>query len=348
MRTLPRLTAAVRRDCAARRRGIDQFGANHPGAVRPVGSIRAADSVVSDATSGFNARTGTVTFFDGGTARHGQPDHQSVYLCRHELGSWRPYAYGKLFRRYPQLGLHKQHRHGSGDFTGATVEDVADDYIRDAARCRPGAAPFTLTASASSGLTVTYSTSSTACSLSGSQVTVISAGSCTIAADQSGNSTFSAASTVTQTFNITKPTQTITFNALPNVALGSGNVTLSATASSGLTVTFSTTSTACSVMGSIVTLLAAGPCVIAADQAGNGSFCGRDDRYPDVQHTGPGFRNDYSPARGDSIDVVQSDSGSCRRHVALSMDPHFGRASGRREPEFERDADRHTHRVGHV
>jgi len=49
-------------------------------------------------------------------------------------------------------------------------------------------------ATASSGLTVTYSSTTTGvCTVSGSTVTMVSAGTCTIAADQAGNSSFSAA-----------------------------------------------------------------------------------------------------------------------------------------------------------
>jgi hypothetical protein len=48
---------------------------------------------------------------------------------------------------------------------------------------------------------------------------------------------------------------------------------LSATASSGLTVSFATTtSTVCSVSGTTATMLATGNCVIQASQAGNAAY----------------------------------------------------------------------------
>jgi Flp pilus assembly pilin Flp len=67
--------------------------------------------------------------------------------------------------------------------------------------------------------------------------------------------------------------QTITFGALSDRALGSGTFTVSATASSALTVAFtSATTSQCTVSGTTVTLVAAGTCTINANQAGNGSY----------------------------------------------------------------------------
>jgi len=67
--------------------------------------------------------------------------------------------------------------------------------------------------------------------------------------------------------------QTITFNQPSNVNAGSPPVTLSATASSGLPVSFaSLTPTVCTVSGSKATILAVGTCTIRATQAGNGTY----------------------------------------------------------------------------
>jgi uncharacterized repeat protein (TIGR03803 family) len=63
--------------------------------------------------------------------------------------------------------------------------------------------------------------------------------------------------------------QTITFGALPNQTYGIAPFTVSATASSGLPVSFnSQTSAVCTVSGSTVTLAAGGKCTIQATQAG--------------------------------------------------------------------------------
>ena len=54
-----------------------------------------------------------------------------------------------------------------------------------------------------------------------------------------GNAMYAPATSVAQSFTVSSNSQTITFAQLSNVNLGSGAVTLAATASSGLAVTFS-------------------------------------------------------------------------------------------------------------
>lgn len=65
------------------------------------------------------------------------------------------------------------------------------------------AAPFTVSATASSGLQVAFtSLNAPVCTVSGSTVTMVAIGICSIAANQSGNSDYSAASQVVQSFRI--------------------------------------------------------------------------------------------------------------------------------------------------
>jgi len=67
--------------------------------------------------------------------------------------------------------------------------------------------------------------------------------------------------------------QTISFGALSNISLSSSPPPLSATASSGLTVSFaSTTPSVCTVSGTTVTLVDRGLCSITASQAGDGNW----------------------------------------------------------------------------
>ena len=76
----------------------------------------------------------------------------------------------------------------------------------------------------------------------------------------------------TGTLSIGKGSQTITFGTPPTVVVG-GSGTVSATASSSLTVAFSsTTPTVCTVSGVTVTAVTAGTCIITADQAGNANY----------------------------------------------------------------------------
>ncbi len=137
-----------------------------------------------------------------------------------------------------------------------------------------GTAPFTVSASASSGLPVSFaSTTTPVCTVSGSTVTLVEAGTCTIQATQTGNADYDAATPVNRSFSVTKLTQTITFAALSNEPYGTAPFTVSASASSGLPVSLaSTTTSVCTVSGSTVTLLEAGACTIKATQAGNADY----------------------------------------------------------------------------
>lgn len=138
-----------------------------------------------------------------------------------------------------------------------------------------GAPPFTVTATASSGLPVTFSTNSGVCTVSGNTVTLLMTGFCAIAASHPGNSIYEPAQLV-RTFHIggtTGQSQTIAFAALPDRALVAGPFMVSASASSGLAVTFSSlTPAVCTVSGATVTPVTGGACTIRASQAGNASY----------------------------------------------------------------------------
>ena len=132
---------------------------------------------------------------------------------------------------------------------------------------------FTATASASSGLAVTF-TSSGACSNSGATYTMTSAtGTCSVIANQAGNSNYSAAPQVTKTVTATKAAQTITFSTNPPAtAAYKTSFTVAATASSGLAVTY-TSSGACSNSGATYTMTSGtGTCSVIANQAGNSNY----------------------------------------------------------------------------
>ena len=134
--------------------------------------------------------------------------------------------------------------------------------------------PLTLVATATSGLPVSFKAATPAiCSVSGTTATMINSGVCTIQATQAGSSTWIAATPVLQSFTVHHELQTLNFPAIPTQLLSTGTVALSATASSGLPVTFaSSTSTVCTVSGTTATLLAGGTCTITATQAGNGGW----------------------------------------------------------------------------
>ena len=138
-----------------------------------------------------------------------------------------------------------------------------------------------LGATATSGLTVTFSSqTASVCTVSGTVVTALQLGTCTIAADQAGNSFWLAATTVTRSVTVntagagggTQP-QTITFDAIPDRGLFDGSFAASATASSGLTVTFaSQTTNVCRVNGRTIVPVASGVCTLVASQVGDATY----------------------------------------------------------------------------
>ena len=147
----------------------------------------------------------------------------------------------------------------------------------------PGAAKFggtyAVAATASSGRTVTFSIDAAAasvCSLSGSQVSFVGVGTCTINANQPGNVGYNPAPQVQQSFAVAPASQSIDFtSSVPAGAKFGGTYNVAATATSGLTVTFAidaTSSTVCSLGGSQVSFIGVGMCTIDANQAGNANY----------------------------------------------------------------------------
>jgi len=96
-----------------------------------------------------------------------------------------------------------------------------------------GTPPFTVTATASSGLTVTFSTTTplvcTSTGTNGATITLVAVGTCSILADQGGNAQFLAAPTVQRDFTVTplvctRPVAAFTVNPTSgNAANGGGN-----------------------------------------------------------------------------------------------------------------------------
>ena len=143
--------------------------------------------------------------------------------------------------------------------------------------------PVVLSARASSGLPVLLSPDTPpVCTVTGSTVTTLAAGTCTITASQSGSTRYAAAPDVTRSFHVNPvrtslAPQTITFGQPPAATVGTP-VVLSARASSGLPVLLSPdTPPVCTVTGSTVTTLAAGTCTITASQSGSTRYAAAPD-----------------------------------------------------------------------
>ena len=131
----------------------------------------------------------------------------------------------------------------------------------------------TLLASASSGLAVAFASSTPGvCAVSGSTLSAVAAGTCLVSASQAGNGVYAAATSVSQSFTVVAVAQSISFSTPGTQTVGT-SVSLVASATSGLAVSFSSASPAvCSVSGSTLALLTSGSCILSADQAGNGVY----------------------------------------------------------------------------
>jgi hypothetical protein len=117
------------------------------------------------------------------------------------------------------------------------------------------------------------STTPETCLPNGFFVRLISGGTCTLTFQTVETSTYLASDLYKSSFEITRTSQTISFTPPATANLASRTVALSATASSGGAVTFSTTSTGiCSIAGSTLTLLKSGNCSVTATQAGTSTL----------------------------------------------------------------------------
>jgi sugar lactone lactonase YvrE len=93
-----------------------------------------------------------------------------------------------------------------------------------------GSAPFMLSASASSGLAVSFASNTPAvCTLSSATVTLAAVGTCAIQAMQAGNANYAAAASVTQSFQISDFTLSSNPTASTVIAGQTGTFTLTAT-----------------------------------------------------------------------------------------------------------------------
>ena len=138
---------------------------------------------------------------------------------------------------------------------------------------------FDLEATSSANLEVSYTSSNTSvATILGKTVTIVGSGSCTITATQAGDANYAAADNVNQILTVSKKSQTITFETLPNKTYGDNAFTLSATSVSGLEITFtSQNSDIATIIGNTVTIVGAGTTAITASQAGDADYAAATD-----------------------------------------------------------------------
>lgn len=138
-------------------------------------------------------------------------------------------------------------------------EEIGDRTFGDSA--------FQLVANVASGLPVRFRIISGPAVLDSSLLRITGAGEVTVMAMQEGNENYSADS-LEQTFTVHKALQTVTFPVIaPRVK--HQKVTLSASASSGLPVTYSLVAGSGVITGNEIRLTAEGIVVVKATQAGN-------------------------------------------------------------------------------
>ncbi|MEI7776277.1 MAG: immunoglobulin domain-containing protein, partial [Verrucomicrobiota bacterium] len=130
-------------------------------------------------------------------------------------------------------------------------------------------APFSLTASASSSLPVDFQVLSGSATVSNGTLSIIGAGMVTVRATQVGNSNFSPAASVDQSFLVSRANQTLTFSSLSAKTFLDAPFSLTASAASGLPVTFTVLDGPGTLNSGILTILGAGTVTVRASQAGD-------------------------------------------------------------------------------
>lgn len=137
-----------------------------------------------------------------------------------------------------------------------------------------GEAPFSLVASSTSSLPVSFTSNNpSVATVSGSTVTIVGVGSATITASQPGSTNYNAAANVQQTLTVNKATQTITFAALTPRTIGDAPFTLTGSVNSPLPISYSSADPAvATISGSTVTIVGTGTTTITAAQAGNTNY----------------------------------------------------------------------------
>jgi len=125
---------------------------------------------------------------------------------------------------------------------------------------------------ASSGLPVLVTVKSGPATISSNTVSVIGAGTVVLAANQPGDSAYLAASEVTTSFEVSKGNQTISFSVVPAQSVTNSPFQLNAAASSGLPVSYTSTSNNITISGNMVSILGGGTATIVASQAGDSNW----------------------------------------------------------------------------
>ena len=125
---------------------------------------------------------------------------------------------------------------------------------------------------------VTFTADGTECSIVAGKLRGLAAGTCTVSAQIPENSAFNASPSLSYDVSVSLASQTITFNPTSQRTYPSGSgsnlnkLTVTATSTSALTVAVTVVSGPCTVSSLTVTFTGVGSCILAANQAGNGTY----------------------------------------------------------------------------
>ena len=136
-----------------------------------------------------------------------------------------------------------------------------------------GSGPFSLSATASSGLPVTFAVSGPAM-VEGNTLNITGAGSVVVTASQVGDANYLGAPSVSRSIEITRAAQTITFDPIANQVYGVEPISLSASSSADLPVSFRVISGPAEIVGngSLLAIEGGGEVIVGASQSGDSNY----------------------------------------------------------------------------
>jgi len=116
-------------------------------------------------------------------------------------------------------------------------------------------------------------TTPTVCIAAGFYVQIVGGGTCVLTYQSEATTTYLASDLYKVSFEVTRDPQTITFSLPTSINLSSKTVALSATASSGGALIYTTsTPDSCSITGSTLNLMKSGNCSVTASQPGTSTL----------------------------------------------------------------------------
>lgn len=190
-----------------------------------------------------------------------------VALLRSRLGEAAFVSLASYVQKTYEADMEREIASGATNRGGRAPQELSFPPLPSVTYLDPA---FRLEARASSGLRV-YFTASGDCSLSGSTVRILSAGSCFVTAQQPGNERYAPAAPVVQRLRIAKAEQRIRGPEIGPRTYLEPDFGLNTSATSGLPVVFMADGR-CTVHRGFVHLVGAGSCSVTAHQSGSSNY----------------------------------------------------------------------------